>query len=146
MPLVCKTDFENCCGTEPNWFGEFYYPNGIQVPIWKLGHGFYRSCGKQEVRLHRREGVTTPAQQAGSTVRYPMLEETYKLSTLKLIEHKKLCIITTVDTSASSCWKMKLVLKAATCMHEGTRLLAATLCVACLIYNNPRLRFAARVN
>ena len=55
--LVCKTDLVNCCGTEPNRFGEFYYPNGVQVPIQKLGHGFYRN---HEVRLHQRDGVTTP--------------------------------------------------------------------------------------
>ena len=57
--LFCKTDLVNCC--EANRFGEFFYPNGVQVPIQKLGHGFYRNRGKQEIRLHRREGVTTPA-------------------------------------------------------------------------------------
>ena len=58
--LLCKTDLEDCCGTRPNRFGEFYYPNGVQVPIKSRGHGFYRNRGEQEVRLHRREGVTTP--------------------------------------------------------------------------------------
>ena len=33
--LFCKTDREECCGTPPNRFGEFYYPNGVQVPIAK---------------------------------------------------------------------------------------------------------------
>ena len=32
----------------------------MQVPIKKHGHGFYRDRGEQEIRLHRREGVTTP--------------------------------------------------------------------------------------
>ena len=58
--LICKTDLKNCCGMKPNRFGEFYYPNGVQVPIKSRGHGFYRNRGEQEVRLHRREGVTAP--------------------------------------------------------------------------------------
>lgn len=58
--LLCKTDLENCCGTPPNHFGEFYYPSGVQVPIKSRGQGFYRNRGKQEVRLHRRGGVITP--------------------------------------------------------------------------------------
>ena len=58
--LLCKTDREDCCGTPPNRFGEFYYPSGVQVPIRSRGQGFYRNRGEQEIRLHRREGVTTP--------------------------------------------------------------------------------------
>ena len=58
--LTCKTDLINCCGTPPSRIGEFFYPNGVQIPIQRFGHGFYRSRGKQEIRLHRREGVTTP--------------------------------------------------------------------------------------
>ena len=58
--LICKTDLVNCCGTQPNRFGEFYYPNGVQVPIRNRGQGFYRNHGEQEIRLHRKEGVTAP--------------------------------------------------------------------------------------
>ena len=58
--LICKTDLINCCGTRPNRYGEFYYPNGVQVPIRNRGQIFYRNRGEQEIRLHRREGVTAP--------------------------------------------------------------------------------------
>ena len=58
--LLCKTDRVNCCGTPPNRFGEFYFPYGAKVPIKGHGLGFYRNRGEQEIRLHRREGVTTP--------------------------------------------------------------------------------------
>ena len=59
--LLCRTDRVECCGTLPNRFGEFYYPSGVQVPIRIHGQGFYRNRGEREIRLHRREGVTTPA-------------------------------------------------------------------------------------
>ena len=58
--LLCKTNKQDCCGTPPNRFGEFYYPNGVQVPVRRQGHGFYRSRGDQVVRLNRRDGVTSP--------------------------------------------------------------------------------------
>ena len=58
--LTCKTDKEECCATRPNRFGEFYYPNGVLVPIRKAGHGFYRNRGNQLIRLNRRPGVMTP--------------------------------------------------------------------------------------
>ena len=58
--LLCKTDLVTCCGTPPNRFGEFYYPNGDTVSVKKAGHGFYRDRGVQEVRLNRKEGVTSP--------------------------------------------------------------------------------------
>ena len=40
--LLCKTDLVTCCGTLPNRFGEFYYPNEDTVSVKGLGHGFYR--------------------------------------------------------------------------------------------------------
>jgi hypothetical protein len=58
--LLCKTDLVTCCGTPPNRFGEFYYPNGEAVPVRSAEHGFYRDRGAQVVRLNRREGVTSP--------------------------------------------------------------------------------------
>ena len=51
--LVCKTDREDCC-TIPNRAGEFYYPNGVKVPIRSRGHHFYRDRGEQQIRLNRR--------------------------------------------------------------------------------------------
>ena len=58
--LLCKTDLVNCCGTHPDQFGEFYYPNGSQIPINNHKDGFYRNRGDQTVRLNRREGVKSP--------------------------------------------------------------------------------------
>ena len=58
--LHCKTDKEECCGTVPNRFGEFYYPNGVRVPIARQQQGFYRNRGEQIIRLNRREGITSP--------------------------------------------------------------------------------------
>ena len=58
--LYCKTDKEECCGTVPNRFGQFYYPNGVQVPIASQQHGFYRNRGDQIIRLNRREGIMSP--------------------------------------------------------------------------------------
>ena len=58
--LLCMTNKESCCGTLPNRLGEFYYPNGDQVPIRKLGQGFYRNRGDQLIRLNRRNGIMSP--------------------------------------------------------------------------------------
>ena len=58
--LLCKTNKQDCCGAPPNRFGEFYYPNGVEVPIHRREHGFYRNRGDQVVRLNRRDGVTAP--------------------------------------------------------------------------------------
>ena len=58
--LLCKTNLQNCCGTQPNRFGEFFYPNGRQVPIRARGEGFYRNRGDQRIHLNRKEGVTSP--------------------------------------------------------------------------------------
>ena len=59
--LLCKTDLTACCATPPNRLGGFYYPNGVIVPVHKLGQGFYRSQAVQEVRLNRREVGIFPA-------------------------------------------------------------------------------------
>ena len=58
--LLCKTDKENCCGAVPNRFGEFYYPNGVQVPIGRVGQTFYRNRGEQLIRLNRRSVSLSP--------------------------------------------------------------------------------------
>ena len=31
--LLCKTNKQDCCGTLPNRFGEFYYPHGARVSL-----------------------------------------------------------------------------------------------------------------
>ena len=58
--LLCKTDKQDCCGTQPNRFGEFYYPNGIRIPVNSAGKDFYRDRGEQLIRLNRREGTSSP--------------------------------------------------------------------------------------
>ena len=58
--LLCRTNLTSCCGTLPNRFGQFYYPNGEAVPVNSQRQGFYRNRGDQEIRLHRRSGVNSP--------------------------------------------------------------------------------------
>ena len=58
--LLCKTDKEDCCGTPPNRFGEFYYPSNIKVPIAKEQQSFYRNRGEKIIRLNRRDGTISP--------------------------------------------------------------------------------------
>ena len=58
--LICKTTLPNCCGTAPDRFGDFYYPNGVAVPVNRQGQDFYRNRGNQEIRLHRRFGAVSP--------------------------------------------------------------------------------------
>ena len=41
--MACQTDRRPCCGTRPNRFGEWYYPNGSRVPIEAEGALFYRT-------------------------------------------------------------------------------------------------------
>ena len=58
--LLCKTNKEDCCGTPPNRFGEFYYPSDNKVPIAKEQQGFYRNRGEKVIRLNRRDGTISP--------------------------------------------------------------------------------------
>ena len=58
--LLCKTNKQDCCGTLPNRFGEFYYPNGVRVSIRIAGQVFYRNRGDQHIRLNRRDGASSP--------------------------------------------------------------------------------------
>ena len=58
--LLCKTDKEECCIKKSDRVGEFYYPNGVQVPINKARQGFYRNRGSQLIRLNRRPGIMSP--------------------------------------------------------------------------------------
>ena len=58
--LLCKTNKQDCCGTVPDRFGEFYYPDGTRVSIFLSGDGFYRNRGNQMIRLNRKDGVSSP--------------------------------------------------------------------------------------
>ena len=55
--LFCKTNKEDCCARSGKRFGEFYYPNGVVVPVYSHGHSFYRNRGDRVVRLNRRAEV-----------------------------------------------------------------------------------------
>ena len=50
-PLVCATQFTPCCGTPPNRYGEWYYPNGTSVPICITFYHFYRVRRDSTVNL-----------------------------------------------------------------------------------------------
>ena len=43
--LQCVTDKVECCKGPPNWFGEWYFPNGSWIPIEYYGRVFYRNRG-----------------------------------------------------------------------------------------------------
>ena len=58
--LLCKINKQDCCGTLPNRFGEFYYPHGAHVSIFITGDGFYHNRGNQMIRLNRRDDVSSP--------------------------------------------------------------------------------------
>ena len=60
--LICQTNKRQCCGTPPNRFGEWYYPDGRTVPREGVGESFYRNRGDGGlVRLNHRtkDGYTT---------------------------------------------------------------------------------------
>ena len=57
--LLCHTNKIDCC-RNPYYYGEWYYPSGIQVGIY--GHyydEFYRNRGTRVVRLNYRQGSFT---------------------------------------------------------------------------------------
>ena len=57
--LLCETDKTNCCESEPNRAGEWYYPNGSIVKnnhdsmMDSPGNFYYRNRGPRVVRLKR---------------------------------------------------------------------------------------------
>ena len=60
--LLCTTDKGDCCNDIISRAGEFYFPNGSQVPIQgDIGSsGYYRNRGVQLIRLNRQSnGVLT---------------------------------------------------------------------------------------
>ena len=52
--LLCTTDSTACCGTIPNRFGQWYYPNGTMVLTDGAGQPYYRNRGDMLIRLNRR--------------------------------------------------------------------------------------------
>lgn len=60
--LICSTGYRPCCGTPPNRFGEWYYPDGNNVRPVGSGDTFYRSrLNDGTVRLHRKTSGVLPA-------------------------------------------------------------------------------------
>ena len=60
--LQCTTDSTTCCSNQngETRVGEFYYPNGDQVPIQHYGDTYYRNRDSGFIRLNRRsDGVIT---------------------------------------------------------------------------------------
>ena len=60
--LLCTTDRDDCCNGFFSRAGEFYFPNGSQVPIQgDVGSsGYYRNRGIQLIRLNRQSnGILT---------------------------------------------------------------------------------------
>ena len=59
-PLLCVTpDNVTCCSTAETGgapLGNWYFPNGTEVPPDSTGWDFYRTRGPGVVRLHRRTG------------------------------------------------------------------------------------------
>ena len=61
--LVCNTDYRPCCRYFPPGsptsvsVGEWYYPNGDQVPLLSVGDVFYRTRGEDDgtLNLFRRD-------------------------------------------------------------------------------------------
>ena len=57
--LQCISDLSGCCLNPGR--GQWYYPNGTQVPTDNTGHGFYRNRGSNgQVFLRRRSHITSP--------------------------------------------------------------------------------------
>ena len=55
--LQCTTDRADCCRRDDGTAaGQFYFPNGTQVPIsgGDLSHTYYRNRGTGFIRLNRR--------------------------------------------------------------------------------------------
>lgn len=59
--LICSTDLRPCCGTPPNRYGEWYYPNGSNLrPIGSTDPLYRNRLDDGTVRLHRRSAVLIP--------------------------------------------------------------------------------------
>ena len=59
--LICQTNKRPCCRAPPNRAGEWYYPNGTQVPTEGTRSAIYRDRGDEgQVRLNRKNDTTDP--------------------------------------------------------------------------------------
>ena len=55
--LLCITDKECCCGVPGYRYGQFYYPDGSQVPTKGGGNVLYRDRRDKMIRLNRKFGL-----------------------------------------------------------------------------------------
>ena len=60
----CTTDSTTCCSGALERAGEFYFPDGTQVPVsgGDVSRTYYRSRGTQLIRLNRRSSGTVTGQ------------------------------------------------------------------------------------
>ena len=59
--LLCMSNNARCCDGSSTFRGEFYYPNGIRVPIQSVGHSVYRNRVASFIRLNQRgNAVNSP--------------------------------------------------------------------------------------
>ena len=87
MPLFVKLILKTAVELSPTGLENSTTPMGYKFQFESLAMDSIAAVGNR--RFVFTEGKEWLPQQAGSTVRYPMPEETYKLSTLELVEHKK---------------------------------------------------------
>ena len=66
-PLLCATQLTPCCADVPSRHGNWYYPNGTEVPVVEAGYSFYRTRRNAVqggvlggVLLNRRFDATSP--------------------------------------------------------------------------------------
>ena len=55
--LLCTTDKTACCTYALGRNGEWFYPDGIMVPIMGAGQPYYRNRGTSLIRLNRRPNM-----------------------------------------------------------------------------------------
>ena len=62
--LLCVTDLMQCCHrfytANDRALGQWFYPNGTDVPINDYGYDFYRNRGHSILRLNRRNNASSP--------------------------------------------------------------------------------------
>lgn len=55
--LLCMTNRECCCGIPGHRYGQFYYPDGSQVPVKAGGNVLYCDRRDKMIRLNRKFGM-----------------------------------------------------------------------------------------
>ena len=63
--LFCVTDLTHCCRVgidtrDDTVLGQWFYPNGTDVPVAGEGYDVYSSRGPSIVRINRRNNIRSP--------------------------------------------------------------------------------------